>query len=139
MIFMAKQRKGGATTPSKRNIRLWQGILALVVVAGLVSARVLRNQGSSASAGKATSEQMPDSIANAPLMRNHLALPASPRNPRPVTLDPNNYTEPEVRAAYQAARDVPEVLEQMACYCGCYKEAGHRNNLDCYHDKHGVT
>ena len=38
----------------------------------------------------------------------------------------------------EAAKEVPEVLAQLPCYCGCMSNFGHRNNLDCFHDEHGV-
>lgn len=62
-------------------------------------------------------------------------LPATPRVPRPRTLDPAQFMG-KTREAYQAARDYPELLERMPCYCGCYQSAGHQNNLDCYTDQH---
>ncbi len=64
-------------------------------------------------------------------------LPAIPGNPRPETLSPLRFTG-QVATAYQIAREVPELLERMPCYCGCYVKPGHRNNLDCYTDRHAV-
>ena len=59
--------------------------------------------------------------------------------PKPdvTTVDPAKFSG-KTRSAYQAARDVPEVLAQLPCYCGCMMGAGHRNNLDCFKDDHGV-
>ena len=64
-------------------------------------------------------------------------LPAIPRTPRPVTLSPALFTG-QVARAYRIAQEVPELLERMPCYCGCYVNPGHRNNLDCYADRHGA-
>jgi hypothetical protein len=64
-------------------------------------------------------------------------LPANPDIPRPVTLSPALFTG-EAARAYQIAQEVPELLERMPCYCGCYVNPGHRNNLDCYTDRHGA-
>lgn len=64
-------------------------------------------------------------------------LPAIPRNPRPETLSPSLFTG-QVAEAYRIAQEVPELLERMPCYCGCYVNPGHRNNLDCYTDRHAV-
>ena len=72
-------------------------------------------------------------------MRNRLVLPAEPKSPRPTTLNPTRFSNPEVARSYQVAKDIPEVLEHMPCYCGCYGSSGHRNNLDCYTDNHGET
>ncbi|OFW41864.1 MAG: hypothetical protein A3J28_01450 [Acidobacteria bacterium RIFCSPLOWO2_12_FULL_60_22] len=68
-----------------------------------------------------------------------MVLPAQPRTPRPTTLNPASFDNPEVKAAYQAAKEAPEALENVACYCGCFGTSGHRNNLDCFTDNHGVT
>ncbi len=54
------------------------------------------------------------------------------------TLSPALF-EGKTRAAYQAAMDVPEVLEQVPCYCGCMENNGHENNLFCFKDSHGAT
>jgi len=57
--------------------------------------------------------------------------------PNVTTLDPAKFTG-KIRAAYEAAKVVPEVLFQLPCYCGCMSGHGHKNNLDCFHDEHGV-
>jgi hypothetical protein len=53
-----------------------------------------------------------------------------------VTLDPNQF-QGRVREAYQAAEHDPALLAQMHCYCGCDRDLGHKNLLDCYRDTHG--
>jgi len=62
-------------------------------------------------------------------------LPAIPRRPRPRTLSPAVF-EGKAAEAYRIAREVPELIEQMSCYCGCNKSHNHQNNLDCYVDRH---
>jgi hypothetical protein len=57
--------------------------------------------------------------------------------PSVTTLDPAQFSG-KVRLAYEAAREVPEVLAKLPCYCGCVSSGLHRNNLDCFHDLHGV-
>lgn len=69
--------------------------------------------------------------------------PIGQRQPLPkpnvTTLDPALFAG-KARVAYQAAREVPEVLAKLPCFCGCMNPNGfsHRNNLDCFHDEHGV-
>jgi hypothetical protein len=53
------------------------------------------------------------------------------------TLSPDMFTG-KTREAYQAAKDAPEVLEQLACYCGCAHANGHENNLFCFKDRHAA-
>jgi hypothetical protein len=58
--------------------------------------------------------------------------------PSVTTMDPSQFSG-KVRQAYEAAQEVPEVLAKLPCYCGCMTGGiGHRNNLDCFRDLHGV-
>lgn len=66
------------------------------------------------------------------------ALPAVSHPRRPPTLDPALFTG-KVAEGYRIAREHPELLERLACYCGCYLTDGHQNNLDCFRDRHGET
>ena len=65
--------------------------------------------------------------------------PASASDPDAVsaTLDPNQFVG-EVREAYEVARDKPELLAQLDCYCGCEQHEGHKNLLDCFRTDHGA-
>ncbi|HLH76269.1 MAG TPA: CYCXC family (seleno)protein [Candidatus Binataceae bacterium] len=62
---------------------------------------------------------------------------SGPSHDRPV-LNPSQFNGP-IRQAYQVAKDHPDLLVQLHCYCGCDKSAGHKNLLDCYRDLHGAT
>ena len=59
------------------------------------------------------------------------------RETRP-TLPPVMFSG-EVREAYQIARDIPEVLDDLYCYCLCRENFGHKNLLTCYVDNHAAT
>jgi Protein of unknown function with PCYCGC motif len=52
-------------------------------------------------------------------------------------LSPTLFSDERTRSAYQAAKDIPEVLEQLPCFCGCMTSFGHKNNLFCFKDQHG--
>jgi hypothetical protein len=52
-------------------------------------------------------------------------------------LSPTLFSDEKARAAYQTAKDIPEVLEQLPCFCGCMSSFGHKNNLFCFKDQHG--
>ena len=136
----SKKAKAGSASRKRKNTRLWQGLLGLVVIAAVTSAYLLVSQSSSSEGPTepARSSEM-ESVSGSPLLQNRLVLPAQPQSFRPVTLSPNSFSDPEVQRAYQVAKEVPEVLEHMACYCGCYGTSGHRNNLDCFKDSHGET
>jgi hypothetical protein len=51
------------------------------------------------------------------------------------TLPPEHFQK--VADAYATAKLIPDTLEQVTCFCPCYK-AGHANLLDCYKDKHAA-
>lgn len=52
-------------------------------------------------------------------------------------LSPTIFSDAKARAAYQVAKDIPDVLEQLPCFCGCMTSFGHKNNLFCFKDQHG--
>ena len=64
------------------------------------------------------------------------AASAARRESRP-TLEPALFVG-KARVAYAVAREVPEVLDRLYCYCGCDRNPGHQNNLDCFTDDHGA-
>ena len=132
-----KQASKAARRRSKPK-RLWISILALLVVAAGLYSYVGSSGQSSADSQPASTDET-ESASTDSSLRNRLVLPAWPQRPRPVTLNPQMFTEGVVRQSYQAAKDNPEVLERMACYCGCYSSSGHRSNLQCYADNHGAT
>jgi len=55
---------------------------------------------------------------------------------RPV-LDPSLFTG-MARAAYAAAKEYPEVMDQVFCYCKCDEPPfEHKSLLSCFTDNHG--
>jgi hypothetical protein len=53
-------------------------------------------------------------------------------------LSPSIFNDEKARAAYQVAKDIPEVLQELPCFCGCMTSFGHKNNLFCFKDQHGA-
>jgi hypothetical protein len=51
-------------------------------------------------------------------------------------LDPMGFSDPRVRAAYEAAKQYAHVLEQLYCYCHCKENIGHRALVECYETDH---
>ena len=43
-----------------------------------------------------------------------------------------------VRAAYAAADVIPNVLDQLYCYCRCRENIGHKSLLSCYVNNHAA-
>jgi hypothetical protein len=64
-------------------------------------------------------------------------LAVARRETRP-TLDPARFVGKALRA-HQVAREIPDVLDRLYCYCGCDKLAGHKSLLSCFTDSHAAT
>jgi len=60
---------------------------------------------------------------------------APPREKLPATLDPETFQASRTRDAYRVARQTPETLAQLPCYCYCDR-IEHKSLLDCYADPH---
>ena len=84
-----------------------------------------------------TAQRLPAGQSTDPSLVGRMLRTAQPRNPRPTTLDPAKFSAPDIRLAYQVAKEIPQILEYLPCYCGCFSNSNHRNNLDCFHDEHG--
>ena len=129
---MAKQRVRSGLGASQRWITLAMAAAALLVGAGsYLAVRSLRSPAAPAPA-------KPRAEARSSLSAK-VILPAVPRRPRPVALSPEQFADPMIRKSYEVARNNPQLLERMPCYCGCYISPGHGNNLDCFVDRHGET
>lgn len=44
------------------------------------------------------------------------------------------YASPQSLAGYQVAAEMPEVLRQIPCYCGCGPSLEHKDLRDCFYD-----
>ena len=107
-----KRKKNSHKSKKSGSLGMW--VLAAVVMAGVVWLSL-----------KLTTETSSDFVQNGQTFDVQ-------------TAPPSLFTG-RARDAYQAARDVPEVLREIPCYCGCMQNDGHRNNLDCFTDNHGAT
>lgn len=54
-----------------------------------------------------------------------------------ATMSPMDFTG-ETARAYQIAKEIPEVLDSLYCYCECEKHMGHKSLLTCYVDEHAA-
>jgi hypothetical protein len=61
-------------------------------------------------------------------------------HPLPVTLPPSQFINKGIANSYRIAKEIPEVLAQQPCLCGCDNTSDdHRSLLDCYIDEHAST
>jgi Protein of unknown function with PCYCGC motif len=54
------------------------------------------------------------------------------------TLDPARFVG-KAAAAHRVAREIPDLLDRLYCYCGCDKQQGHKSLLSCFTDGHAAT
>ncbi len=66
---------------------------------------------------------------------NHPEPP--PGAPLPVTLAPALFVG-KAAAAYQVAREIPQTLARIYCYCRCDKTVGHTSLMSCFSDDHAA-
>lgn len=45
---------------------------------------------------------------------------------------------PRIAEVYAQAREIPEVLDGLYCYCDCSKHSDHYSLLDCFKSDHGA-
>ena len=65
---------------------------------------------------------------------------AEEAQPFPVTMPPSTYTNETLQTVYAIAKEIPEVLVQLPCLCGCHGvQEDHGSLLDCYVDNHAAT
>jgi hypothetical protein len=109
-------------------------VLGLVVVIALVS---------SSNRQPATSDR--DYVSNptngpdtreAPRVPAHYNDAASAR-PLKATLDPDQF-DGAARRAYEVAREIPETLAQLPCYCYCDRGLGHKSLHSCFESDHSA-
>jgi hypothetical protein len=70
--------------------------------------------------------------------------PAYGEHPQPRTgitaadvLAASSFAEPDIAETYAMAREIPQVLDGIYCYCECSRHSGHRSLLTCFESEHG--
>ena len=86
----------------------------------------------------AITTRAPDSPEPRREASTHVTAHAVVRRETRPTLDPAGFTG-EIAAAYQVAREIPDVLDQLYCHCNCHSQYGHASLLSCYTDGHAST
>jgi len=110
---------------NKTNTWLW--IAAVVVLAGAAWAMFRGGNEPAPAAVEQTAQLTPQTPIE--------LLPVD--NAAGPTLPPEMFLDPKAREAYQVAKDIPDVLRELPCFCGCMRTHGHKNNLFCFMDEHG--
>lgn len=63
-----------------------------------------------------------------------LRVLVSGREDASSVLDPQRFSQPEVRHGYWVATQIPALLNKLYCWCGCENRGVHRSNLQCFED-----
>jgi len=128
---MAKKNKKNSQQRSKRsNILVLSGAISLLVF-GAVAFFLFQNVGASnQEAGEFLHTHEPGSEKHA-----HIELIEK----RPVK-SPAAFRNPKVGEVYRIAAKIPEVLDQIYCYCHCSTNPRfrHKTLLTCFTDNHGA-
>jgi hypothetical protein len=120
--------RGRADWPSSRGAKKWVLVVLVVLLAGGGAALALREPAPSPDSGL---------TAGAAGVGAATQRAAARRETRP-TLDPARFVG-KAAVTHQIARDIPDVLDELYCYCECDKSVGHRSLLSCYTDGHAAT
>ncbi|MFL9912705.1 PCYCGC motif-containing lipoprotein [Paraburkholderia fungorum] len=68
-----------------------------------------------------------------------LRIIPSGRSDASHVLNPNQFTDKDVRHSYWVATQIPATLNKLYCWCGCKNRGVHRSNLQCFEDQMAVT
>jgi hypothetical protein len=121
-VKMGKRKK---TKISKgKNIKVIFPIVALLFIGGVFGGWVIFSQ----------KEMELDSVIPGIDLN---AYPVPPGGETRPTLSPALFFG-RVAMAYRAAREIPQVLDKIYCYCDCELNFGHKSNLTCFVDRHGT-
>lgn len=82
--------------------------------------------------------QTPPAQSSKPTLPAFFKDAASIPKPLPPTLSPDKFSGAEVKKAYQVAKEIPETLAQLPCFCYCDRGFGHKSLHSCYEDDHSA-
>lgn len=114
-------------------------IIGVITVLGLAAIIMIDSKSSNQTAHDHQSSQAPVE-SPAPLAKTMPAHfeHAPSRSSLGPTLEPDKFTG-AVRDAYRAAREIPQTLAQLPCYCHCDRGMGHKSLHSCYEDDHAAS
>jgi hypothetical protein len=110
-------------------------VLTILIVIGVVSTAVFLSQRRGSQVSRQSSSR-----TRAPQQSSPARVPAHFEDVRslsdlPPTLPPERFFG-QARQAYQVAKEIPQVLAQLPCYCHCDESFGHKSLHSCYETDH---
>lgn len=113
-------------------------LIAGIVILGVAAILMVHSKGNNPPAPthehQLAQTPLPPSQPIAQTMPAHFERAPS-RSSLGPTLEPEKFTG-LVRDAYRAAREIPQTLAQLPCYCHCDRGMGHKSLHSCYEDDH---
>ncbi|HEX8139032.1 MAG TPA: CYCXC family (seleno)protein [Pyrinomonadaceae bacterium] len=109
-------------------------IVSLVVGAALLM-MILGQRNNSRPARPTRTETVATSSAPARVPAHEKEAPSL--SALPPTLPPERFFG-QARLAYQVAREIPQTLAQLPCYCYCDETFGHKSLHTCYESDHSA-
>ena len=110
-------------------------VVSVVIIIGAVFIAVMLWRRGDAPTSKRSRNDAPQATAN-PVAR----VPAHYEEAQsltdlPPTLPPERFFG-SARTAYQVAKEIPQTLAQLPCYCYCDESFGHKSLHSCYETDH---
>lgn len=115
-----------------KGMRYFPVVVAVLVVLGVGGSYLFTRSAHKAASGVQGTQGVPVATAMDASAKSGPTL----KETRP-TLSPTLFTG-KIAQAYQAAREIPQVLDQLYCYCQCQESHGHKSLLSCYVDNHAA-
>ncbi len=112
----------------------------VLIAAGFVAVKYLRSSQSGERTASSRSSSTSQPEVAGPASNTVAIIPAhyeSPPSSLPPTLAPEKFPD-KTREAYLAARDIPQTLAQLPCYCYCDRGMGHKSLHSCFEDDHAA-
>lgn len=113
-------------------------VAAVALAATTYPGRTARTGGEMAQQALATAPSGSPGWTVGRLRPDGLRIISSGRSDASAVLDPAQFADAKVRHAYEVARSIPAVLNQLYCWCGCENSGAHRSNLACFEDRMAV-
>ena len=120
-IMEKKKKEKKSRSSAQKNKGMWiAGLVIILVIGWFTWGRV-------------------NKVNSARLLKGNLAASSGyVRRETSATLSPALFVG-KTAAAYQVAQEIPDVLDQLYCYCECDKHMGHASLLSCFIDSHAAT
>lgn len=110
-------------------------VLSVVIIVGAVLIAVMLWRAGAPPTNKRSRNDAPQTKANPTARVPAHYEEAKSLTDLPPTLPPERFFG-SARTAYQVAKEIPQTLAQLPCYCYCDESFGHKSLHSCYETDH---